>query len=271
MDGGVHRSVDSRSTARASHPRVRAGAGWSHGRRDHDPRTHEDLRGPHGGRRHRPRRPHAARCFALLGPNGAGKTTTVEIVEGYRAPRRRRGARARHRPVRRRPRLAQPGRHRAAEHRRASTSSPSREARRHFAASTGTRATPPRCSTSVGPRRQGRRPHRGGCPVASAGASTWRWASSAGPSCSSSTSRRPASTPRPAATSGTSSATSRPSGTTILLTTHYLDEAEALADRVGVIAAGRLRRRRHPRGAGRRAAEPRRRSAGWRAASGTAC
>ena len=29
-------------------------------------------------------------------------------------------------------------------------------------------------------------------------------------------------------------------GTTILLTTHYLDEAEALADRVGVIAAGRM-------------------------------
>ena len=29
-------------------------------------------------------------------------------------------------------------------------------------------------------------------------------------------------------------------GTTILLTTHYLDEAEALADRVGVLAAGRL-------------------------------
>jgi ABC-2 type transport system ATP-binding protein len=31
------------------------------------------------------------------------------------------------------------------------------------------------------------------------------------------------------------------SGTTILLTTHYLDEAEALANRVGVIAAGQIR------------------------------
>src|SRR3954470_7428210 len=32
----------------------------------------------------------------------------------------------------------------------------------------------------------------------------------------------------------------RGDGTTILLTTHYLDEAQQLADRVGVIAAGRL-------------------------------
>ncbi len=29
---------------------------------------------------------HAGELFALLGPNGAGKTTTVEIVEGYRTP-----------------------------------------------------------------------------------------------------------------------------------------------------------------------------------------
>jgi ABC-2 type transport system ATP-binding protein len=32
----------------------------------------------------------------------------------------------------------------------------------------------------------------------------------------------------------------RERGTTVLLTTHYLDEAEALADRVGVLAGGRL-------------------------------
>ena len=32
----------------------------------------------------------------------------------------------------------------------------------------------------------------------------------------------------------------RADGTTIVLTTHYLEEAEQLADRVGVIAAGRL-------------------------------
>jgi ABC-2 type transport system ATP-binding protein len=29
---------------------------------------------------------HAGEVFALLGPNGAGKTTTVEILEGYRRP-----------------------------------------------------------------------------------------------------------------------------------------------------------------------------------------
>ena len=44
-------------------------------------------------------------------------------------------------------------------------------------------------------------------------------------------------------------------GTTIVLTTHYLDEAEALTDRVGVITAGRMvevarRPARHREGAG---------------------
>ncbi|WP_329252933.1 ABC transporter ATP-binding protein [Actinoallomurus sp. NBC_01490] len=43
-------------------------------------------------------------------------------------------------------------------------------------------------------------------------------------------------------------------GTTILLTTHYLDEAEALADRVGVIARGRLVEVATPRELGGRSA-----------------
>lgn len=44
----------------------------------------------------------------------------------------------------------------------------------------------------------------------------------------------------------------RVEGTTILLTTHYLDEAEALADRVGVINHGRLIALDTPRGLGGR-------------------
>jgi ABC-2 type transport system ATP-binding protein len=45
-------------------------------------------------------------------------------------------------------------------------------------------------------------------------------------------------------------------GTTILLTTHYLDEAEALADRVGVIARGRLVEVSVPSALGGRATAP---------------
>ncbi len=44
-------------------------------------------------------------------------------------------------------------------------------------------------------------------------------------------------------------------GTTILLTTHYLDEAEALADRVGVVAAGKLLALDTPAALGGRGAE----------------
>jgi ABC-2 type transport system ATP-binding protein len=44
-------------------------------------------------------------------------------------------------------------------------------------------------------------------------------------------------------------------GTTILLTTHYLDEAEQLADRVGVVAAGRLLALDTPAALGGRGAE----------------
>lgn len=45
-------------------------------------------------------------------------------------------------------------------------------------------------------------------------------------------------------------------GTTILLTTHYLDEAEALADRVAIIARGRVLACDHPAKLGRREQAP---------------
>lgn len=69
-----------------------------------------------------------------------------------------------------------------------------------------------------------------------------RSASSAAPSFCSWTNRPPGSTRRRGASSGDSSGVSRrkAEGTTILLTTHYLDEAAQLSDRAGVIARGRL-------------------------------
>ena len=189
--------------------------------------------------------------FAVLGPNGAGKTTTVEILEGFRHARRAArcacSARTRRRP-------AAPGARASASCCRPPTTSPrprSRELVHHFAAVLPGPARPRRGDRRRRAAARRSAPARASCPAGSGAASTSRSASSAAPSCCSSTSRRRASTPRRAARSGTSSRGCATSGTTILLTTHYLDEAERLADRVAVVAR---RARRRARRAGRRSA-----------------
>ena len=58
--------------------------------------------------------------------------------------------------------------------------------------------------------------------------------------CCSSTSRRSASTSSRGADSGSRCAASRRAGRTIVLTTHYLEEADALADRVVMLSAGTI-------------------------------
>ena len=65
-------------------------------------------------------------------------------------------------------------------------------------------------------------------------------ASSTDRRCCSSTSRRPASTRRLAPGCGTRSGALRELGTTVFLTTHYLEEADALCDRLAIIDHGRI-------------------------------
>ena len=104
--------------------------------------------------------------------------------------------------------------------------------------------------------------------------STWRCRSSTSRRCCSSTSPPPASTPPAAPRCGRRCAGSTREGTTVFLTTQYLEEADELAGRIAIIDDGRIvregqpagaqghRRRRHPRrhrrcrprGAGRRGA-----------------
>ena len=214
---------------------------------------------------------------AVLGPNGAGKTTFVRTVATLHPARRRHPARGRHRRARRIPTevrrlIGLAGQYAAVEeamtgrenlemvarlfgHRRGAGASqrrrgaraarPDRRGRPPRAHLLGRHASPPR------PRRQPGRRAR---------------------SCCCSTSRPPGSTRAAASSCGTPSATCVGTGTDVLLTTQYLDEADQLASRDRHHRPRPRHRRRHARraqGAGRAGRDrdprprPRRPRPGW--------
>ena len=176
---------------------------------------------------------------AVLGPNGAGKTTTLETCEGYRKPQQGRvrvlglDPQAQRRDLL--PRIGV-----MLQNGGAWSGVRAVEMLRHIATPARPPAAACRCwsSGSAWSRAAARR--TGGSRGASSSGSRWRWRSSAAPSWCSSTSRPRAWTRRPAATPGTCSTSCARDGVTIVLTTHYMDEAERLADQVHVIDRGRL-------------------------------
>src|SRR3954469_22136145 len=177
-------------------------------------------------------------CFALLGPNGAGKTTTIEILEGVR---RRdggevlvlgedpatagRGWRARIGVV--------------SQGEGAGQALSVRETLDHFAAYTSTPRATDELLAAVGLEEQA-----GVRVVRLSGGQRRRLAVALG------VQGRPELVFLDEPTTGMDPGARRQfwelirglrsDGTTVLLTTHYLDEAAELADRVGVVAEGRL-------------------------------
>ncbi len=84
------------------------------------------------------------------------------------------------------------------------------------------------------------RQRQASAPGASSSGSASPWPSSATPSSSSSTSRRPAWTSRPGASFWESIRADAEQGRTVLFATHYLEEADAYADRIVLVRQGRI-------------------------------
>ena len=181
----------------------------------------------------------------LLGPNGAGKTTAVRILAHAAAARRRARRRSRASTSRARPRrcaarigLTEPARrgrrgaHRPPEPRDVRPPVPPRRRARPGAARTSC------SSSSASPRRPTARPSttRAAC----AAGSTSRPASSCAPQVLFLDEPTTGQDPRNRNEVWDVVRGLVADGTTVLLTTHYLDEADQLADRISVIDRGRV-------------------------------
>ena len=181
-----------------------------------------------------------ARCSGCSARTARARPRPSRSLEGYRTPDAGTRARARARPGPRRRAAAAAHRRHAARGRPL----PGPEAARAAAAVRGLLRRP------RGPRRAAR--HSSACatrsrtpgaaPLGRPGAAAVARvrARSAGPRSCSSTSRPRAWTRTPARRRGSSSATCATRGVTVLLTTHAMDEAEQLCDRVAIIAGGKL-------------------------------
>ena len=187
----------------------------------------------------------AGTILGMLGPNGAGKTTAVRVLTTLLRPDRG-TARVAGYDVRHRGGPGAPRRSASpASTRRWTSASPAGRTWSWWASScrlpqqagpaAGRRAAGPvRPGRRRGPRRS--RPTRAAC----GGASTWPRAWWPGRASCSLTSRRPALTRAAAWSPGTPCARSPPTGTTVLLTTQHLEEADQLADRIAVVDHGRV-------------------------------
>ena len=179
--------------------------------------------------------------FGLLGPNGAGKTTTVEILEGYRDAQRRRGLACSDTTRRSASMRAAPTDRDRAAVRAAST--------RHITLARGaralgrllpaSRATSTRCSSLAGLEGKAdvrRRKLSGG----QLRRLDFALALVGDPELIFLDEPTTGFDPEARRTAWETVRSLRELGKTILLTTHYLDEAQELADRVAIVKDGRV-------------------------------
>ena len=180
---------------------------------------------------------HEGEVFSLLGPNGAGKTTTVEILEGYR---RRSAGSVRVLGI-------DPERAGSAFRDRLGIMLQSggielqltvREALQQYGSYYSHPVDGPELARARRPHREAGGARRDAVGWAATPPRSRARRSSDDPRSSFSTSRRRASTPTARRRSWDLIESLRDLGTTIVLTSHYMDEVERLADRIAVIGSG---------------------------------